>query len=303
MFGCVVYRRLCRSPRACGRAAAAPAGCAASSTPAAPTTSAAAAAGPQAEPDTTGPVLSAAFSADFFSPDGDGENDVMYITLNAEDDGGIYSWMIRIYEPNSTDHLFYEMSGIGAPPARLSWDGRSNITGELVQSASDYDCSFSATDNAGNVSTIHGVIQVDILVIREGDRLRVQVPSIVFGSNSGGFDGLAEDVVENNMYILTRIAAVLNKFRTYKVQVEGHTNPLAQTEREKQREQVTDQLLSTQRAQTVVNYLVDLGVDSSRLSAIGVGGARTIVPYADEQGRPNRDNWWKNRRVEFLLIK
>jgi outer membrane protein OmpA-like peptidoglycan-associated protein len=248
-------------------------------------------------------VLSAAFSADFFSPDGDGENDVMYITLGAEDEAGIYSWMIRIYEPNSTDHLFYEMSGTGAPPATLEWDGRSNITGEMVQSASDYACSFSATDTAGNVSTIQGVIQVDILVIREGDRLRVQVPSIVFGSNSGGFDGLASDVVENNMYILARIAAVLNKFETYKVQVEGHTNPVAQTEREKQREQVTDQLLSTQRAQTVVNYLVDLGVERSRLSPTGVGGARTIVPYADEQGRPNRDNWWKNRRVEFLLIK
>ncbi|MFP3041144.1 OmpA family protein [Treponema primitia] len=221
----------------------------------------------------------------------------MHITLSAEDESGIWSWMIEIYEPNSTDHLFYQMSGSGEPPTELTWDGRSNINGEIVQSASDYACSFSATDTVGNVSTIQGIIQVDILVIREGDRLRVQVPSIVFGANSGSFDGLASDVVENNMYILARIAAVLNKFATYKVQVEGHTNPVGRTEKEKKAEQETDQLLSTQRAQTVVNYLADLGVNKSRLTASGIGGARTIVPFED------RDNWWKNRRVEFILVK
>jgi outer membrane protein OmpA-like peptidoglycan-associated protein len=53
----------------------------------------------------------------------------------------------------------------------------------------------------------------------------------------------------------------------------------------------------------VVDHLVNLGVDKSRLTATGIGGARTLVPYADASGKPNRDNWWKNRRVEFILIK
>jgi outer membrane protein OmpA-like peptidoglycan-associated protein len=258
---------------------------------------------PEAEPDTQGPKLSAVFSSELFSPDGDGEHDEMFITLSAEDESGIWSWMIEIFEPNSEEHLFARLSDSGDPPTDLVWDGRSNITGELVQSASDYDWRFTVTDNAGNVSVLEGVIQVDILVIREGDQLRVQVPSIVFGANSGGFDGLDPEVVETNDYILNRIAAVLNKFSAYKVTVEGHTNPIEQNEARKRAEQEADLKLSAQRAQTVVDYLVNLGVDRSRLTPIGVGGSRTVAPYAGPDGKPNRENWWKNRRVEFLLIK
>jgi len=42
---------------------------------------------------------------------------------------------------------------------------------------------------------------------------------------------------------------------------------------------------------------VGLGVQQERLSSVGVGSARTLVDFAD------RDNWWKNRRVEFILEK
>ncbi|GHT73653.1 hypothetical protein FACS1894124_2360 [Spirochaetia bacterium] len=216
----------------------------------------------------------------------------------------VQSWKIKIFEPNSTNNLFYETSGDGTPPAELTWDDRNNASGQagdLVQSASDYGWAFSTADTRGNENTIRGSVEtgalspikVDILVIKDGDRLKVQVPSIVFAADSGGFDGLPPEVIENNEYILGRIATVLNKFETYKVDVEGHTNPVART----QREQVTDQRLSTQRAQTVVDHLVTLGVDSGRLKAVGIGGARTLVPFED------RENWWKNRRVEFILIK
>jgi outer membrane protein OmpA-like peptidoglycan-associated protein len=57
------------------------------------------------------------------------------------------------------------------------------------------------------------------------------------------------------------------------------------------------QPLSEARARAVVNYLVDLGIERGRLSSVGVGGARTVVEFGD------RDNWWKNRRVEFILEK
>jgi outer membrane protein OmpA-like peptidoglycan-associated protein len=139
---------------------------------------------------------------------------------------------------------------------------------------------------------------VDVLVIREGELLRVQVPSIVFGPNSGGFDSLSEDVIANNDYILTRIARVLNKFDTYKVKVEGHANFTATSESGRKREQDRElQPLSEKRAQFVVDYLSKLGVDRDRLSAFGIGGIRPVVKYED------RDNWWKNRRVEFILVK
>jgi outer membrane protein OmpA-like peptidoglycan-associated protein len=257
--------------------------------------------------DIKGPELSVSFSPELFSPDGDGENDELFVTLGAKDPAGVRSWGIKIYEPS--DNLFFTIESEGEPPAELTWDGRSNITGELVQSASDYTWVFSATDNLNNVSARRGSlstddpppIKVDILVIRDGDRLKVQVPSIVFGANSGGFDGLAPEVIENNEYILGRIAAVLKKFETYKVQVEGHANPTSL--RPSAREAREDLALSEKRARTVLNYLVSLGVDSNRLTASGAGSAHPAVPFATADGKPNRENWWKNRRVEFILIK
>jgi outer membrane protein OmpA-like peptidoglycan-associated protein len=208
--------------------------------------------------------------------------------------------MIEIYEPNSTeDNLFVRLSGSGEPPEHLTWDGRSNINGELVQSASDYAWIFTATDNVGNESALQGVIPVDILVIRDGDTLRVQVPSIKFGANSAGFDGLSISDIESNTYILARIAAVLKKFSAYKVTIEGHANLTAATATLRQREQNNELLpLSKARAETVLNYLVDNGgISRSRLTAVGIGGARPVVAYED------RANWWKNRRVEFILIR
>jgi outer membrane protein OmpA-like peptidoglycan-associated protein len=157
---------------------------------------------------------------------------------------------------------------------------------------------LTVSDILGNSSTFEGEIKVDVLVIREGELLRVQVPSIVFGPNSGGFDGLNEETLANNDFILRRIAQVLNKFATYKVRIEGHANFTATTERARQLEQERElQPLSEKRAQFVVDYLAGLDVDRGRLSAFGIGGARPGVDYND------RDNWWKNRRVEFILVK
>ena len=119
----------------------------------------------------------------------------------------------------------------------------------------------------------------------------------MFASNSGTFAGLNRDNMGANDRILRRIAQILNKFTAYKIKVEGHTNPLARTNRERERELARDMPLSEQRARTVAEYLVNLGVAPERLSYYGIAGTRPLVPYRD------REHWWKNRRVEFILIK
>jgi flagellar motor protein MotB len=237
-----------------------------------------------------------AFSTRYFSPDNDGVEDELTVTVTLKDESPIDGWHIEIREPQPPHLLFSEWSGQGNPPEKIVWNGRS-ASNELVQSASDYPFKLTVMDVHKNTSVFEGLVEVDVLVIREGANLRVQVPSIVFGSNSGGFDGLTPEVTSGNDLILRRIAQVLNKFDTYQVRVEGHSNPTARTERERQREQVELQTLSEARAKTVVDYLVNLGVDRRRLSYFGIGAARSIV------GIDDRDNWWKNRRVEFLLVK
>jgi len=243
------------------------------------------------------PELAVSLSPRFFSPDGDGVNDIAFLAVSCKGESPIEEWKFAIREPGQAYQVFYERSGKGNPPAQIAWDGRGS-TGELVQSATDYPFTLTVKDIRGLSSTSQGSIGVDVLVIREGNQMRMQVPSIVFGSNTGGFSGLEAETLDRNDYILRRVAEVLDKFNTYKVTVEGHANLTAETEADRRLEHELElQPLSEQRANFVVDYLVRLGVDRSRLTAIGVGGARPVSKYED------RANWWKNRRVEFILNK
>jgi hypothetical protein len=219
------------------------------------------------------------------------------MNITAEAEAGIAHWSLEIREPQAPYLPFYHREGQDDPPSQIVWDGR-NDSGELVQSASEYPYILRVTDIQGNESIYAGVIEIDVLVIRDGDLLRVQVPSIIFAANQGDFSGLSEEDAETNERILRRIAEVLNKFVSYKVLVEGHANFTAQTPALRQREQERElKPLSEKRAQAVVDRLVEYGVDRERLRSVGVGGDRPITPYED------RDGWWKNRRVEFILEK
>jgi len=267
-------------------------------------------------PDTSPPELSVILSPQPFSPDGDGVDDILNVRIKVQSASPVQNWRIEIREPEPPYLLFSEWSGDGSPPASLTWDGLSH-EGELVQSASDYQFVLTVT-NQYDTGTYKGPISVDVLVRREdGDVLRVIVPSIVFAPNSADFiKGVTPAQAENNDKILRRIAEVLNKYNTYRVKVEGHANPTTApgTKARANEENGTKNVkglkpLSDERAKTVVDYLVNLGVQRERLTPIGLGSARTIVGYfkEDDKGKPtkalNKDNWWKNRRVEFILEK
>lgn len=245
--------------------------------------------------DVSGPELAFAFAPEYFSPDNDGVEDELLINLSAQDVLPIAGWSLEIRDPES-GVVFYTIEGKGNPTPQLVWNGRSN-KGELVQSATDYPYTFKAEDILGNSSSIEGKIGVDVLVIRDGDKLRILIPSIVFRPNFADFQGLGSDVIDNNTRIIRRIAQILNKFRDYKVLVEGHANPTTVPGPARDREEPELQRLSEARARAVVDLLVRYGVARIRLTSTGVGGTRTVVPYDDNENR------WKNRRVEFILIK
>jgi len=247
--------------------------------------------------DTAPPELRVTFSPRYFSPDGDKEELAIY--LFAIDDSPIGRWRVEIREPQPPYQLFYHWEGQGAPPEVIKWNGK-NYNGELVQSASDYPFVFTASDIHRNTATIESLIEVDVVVIREGATLRIQIPSIVFKSNSDHWDGLDNDIVEFNMWILTRVAQILNKYGDYKVWIEGHANhTVSPGDRAHYlREQTLElQPLSEARAKRILDELVLLGIDPARLSSYGLGGAQPVARWEDP------DYWWKNRRVEFILLK
>jgi outer membrane protein OmpA-like peptidoglycan-associated protein len=55
--------------------------------------------------------------------------------------------------------------------------------------------------------------------------------------------------------------------------------------------------LSSERAEAVVNWLAEHGIDRSRLSAQGYGDARPVASNSMAEGRA------KNRRVELVRVR
>ena len=248
---------------------------------------------PQITVDVSGPVLGLSHRPQYFSPDNDGVDDELFIFLSAVDASPIAYWSLDIHETEGTRQLFYHIEGRGSPSERIIWDGRSSW-GELVQGATDYSFTYRATDTLGNSSSIDGIISTDVLVIRDGDMLKIQVPSITFRANHADFIDLPPERIETNNRVLRRVAEILNKFRDYRIIVEGHANPILGTAREETEEL---QPLSYARANVVIDILVSYGVSRSRQSSVGRGGTRPVANAQD----PN--NNWKNRRVEFILVK
>lgn len=234
-------------------------------------------------------------SPERFSPDGDGENDILTLSLDATAaDRPIDNWRVEILDPMG--NLFRQWSGQGVPPETLSWDG-TNGSGELVQSAVDYIAQFRLEDNLKNFHVSGAVITVDVLVLDEGDRLRINIPSIVFAPNTADLFDVTGDMLTRNLDTLRRLAEILNKYPDYKIAIEGHAVQIYWNDSVRgpveQREVLIP--LSRNRASEVRQALTILGVDWNRMTPRGIGGARPVVPHGDTENR------WKNRRVEFIL--
>lgn len=261
---------------------------------------------------TKAPELSVRTAPAYFSPDNDGNDDDLFVQLKCKAVAGLKNWSFTIYNPIKDEKKplspFWKSAGKNVMTERMIWDGRGN-NGEIVQSAEDYPYVLEAYDELGMHSTFKGVINVDVLIIQDGDKLKMQIPSIIFRANAADFGvqkldskgnvvekGITQAQAENNQRILKRVSEILNKFKDYRVTVVGHANRVTDNADEETKELIP---LSTQRAEYVKNQLIALKVKDGekRLSSEGKGGTE---PVAD---RKNSDVNWKNRRVEFILQK
>ena len=89
--------------------------------------------------------------------------------------------------------------------------------------------------------------------------------------------------------VLDQIVNVLNEYKSSRFTVEGHTDSTGN--------KAKNLTLSQERADAVKAYLINKGIDSSRLEAKGFGQDSPIASNKTAQGRA------LNRRVEINLIK
>jgi len=112
-----------------------------------------------------------------------------------------------------------------------------------------------------------------------GGRLALREREIHFASGSADIPASAQPV-------LSAVVNTLKQNASWRLIVEGHTDNVGT--------KAANQKLSEQRAQAVVGWLVDHGIERNRLTARGFGQARPVADNTSEEGRA------RNRRVELV---
>jgi len=88
---------------------------------------------------------------------------------------------------------------------------------------------------------------------------------------------------------LENLIKLMNDNPNIKIEISGHTDNIGSA--------AYNQKLSESRAKAVVDYLIEHGIDRSRLSYMGYGFEKPIAPNDTEEGRQ------LNRRVEFKIVE
>lgn len=92
---------------------------------------------------------------------------------------------------------------------------------------------------------------------------------------------------ESNI-VLSQIADIMGRYPDFVMTISGHTDNVGS--------ESANQILSEKRAKACYDFLVNKGVNATRISSTGYGESRPITTNVNEKGRS------LNRRVEFNLI-
>lgn len=82
---------------------------------------------------------------------------------------------------------------------------------------------------------------------------------------------------------------ILTKYPTYKIEIGGHTDGAGSVS--------SNQILSQRRADSVMEYIINKGLEASRVSSKGYGETQPIRNNNTKEGQS------VNRRVEFKLYQ
>ena len=134
----------------------------------------------------------------------------------------------------------------------------------------------------------HGVNYITNFRICEGavplyDRLTTDGKIVTYGIT---FDTGKATIKPESMSEINRIKKLMDEDESLSFEVQGHCDATGSAS--------ANDKLSQQRAEAIVDKLVELGIAESRLTAVGKGSHEPIADNKTDEGRA------KNRRVEFV---
>ncbi len=129
-----------------------------------------------------------------------------------------------------------------------------------------------------------------MLTDKEEEERRVEVKKVFNAALEGiKFNSSKWTFKQASYAPMDNVVAVMRTYPDLRVAINGHTDSTGDA--------AANQMLSQNRANAVLEYLVKNGIDRNRLVATGFGEDQPIADNATSQGR------FQNRRVEFVLIQ
>ncbi len=109
-----------------------------------------------------------------------------------------------------------------------------------------------------------------------------------FTINNINYKTNAADITEESKVVLQKFAAYLKENKSLAIEIRGHTDNVGNP--------TSNKALSTDRAFTVMDYLLQQDIPKSRISFKGFGDTQPIADNNTAEGRS------KNRRTEFIIL-
>jgi cytochrome c oxidase subunit 2 len=106
--------------------------------------------------------------------------------------------------------------------------------------------------------------------------------------NYVNFETGSATLTANSKYELDNLVTALTAYPAIQIEVAGHTDNVG--------EPAANLALSSARAASVANYLIERGISASRIRARGYGETKPLVP------NDSPENQAKNRRTEFTIL-
>lgn len=236
---------------------------------------------------TTPPKVSISPENNKFSPDGDGVNDLQKFSVKVESDTLIETLEFEVEKNNK---VIYKEKFSGSPKD-FSWDGKTS-DGKFVKDGDELNYKVSVTDSFDVKTTAEAfdtitkskrdpVVSKNVEVNKNEDgTVDIYIPTLSFKINS--FELVATSKNEDTIQKVYNIL-VDEQYEDFDVLITGFINPDAEKWTKE------EEILALKRAESVENYLKELGIPSTRMKS--------------QYGSGKTKNKEFNRRVEFKLIK
>lgn len=239
-----------------------------------------------------------AYYSSFKNDGGEGEKDIYRLTFpdRAETPLTVYSGEITSIYGGVPEDAFITVTDVETGEVVGTYRPNTE-TGKYVivlQSGRNYNLTYEATnylyqsDNM-NVSdtTAYMVINrpVQLEPLKVGQKLTVR--NIFFASGQS-------QLQPESKKELDKLSQLMKQFPGLIVEISGHTDAAGSDE--------LNQRLSQKRAEAVAAYLVQTGIDKTRLRTIGFGESKPIAINYNPDGKANKQGMSLNRRFEFTIL-